>query len=262
MTNLTTLPPEGEGAERALTPTVDYTDKAILSGAVLVDGAGAVFTGYHWLNGNDTGWKVDKWVNGAAAGHWEGVLNPFLKLDWMTMCQAGTDILLYAGGHTLDQAPNRHYRTWNGAIPGVATAYPGGTPRGMATDTAAWVAAAPPPVPDPTPGYTLAQIADAVATEIQARLNGDMGGQIEKQAKTGARAALVEEVKPGGALGTIITTANMGDVYAHSAAIFNQLNNVDGAQAWEALIGSGLVPASRAPDWVKKLDGYPWGGSG
>lgn len=242
-----------------------FTDRELTATRTVVDFAGNTFRACSYLitHSNDSGVLVRRYLpNGTLQQEWDLLPDPPRKVTNFDMIQAGADLLIAVSYHDAVSTEGRASGVYPADVPGVAVAYPHGTaPQGAPTDLVGWRGVSSPP---PDPGYTLDQIAHAVLTAIKADMAGELGGLVQGRAKNGARQGIQTEAGVGGALGSLITTENMGQVYADSDAIYQQLGNVDGAQAIKILVEFGVIAPDAVPttgphSWPRQLAGWPWG---
>jgi hypothetical protein len=177
-------------------PDVEVRDRALIDYHWHPDGAGWQHKVYAWLQGNNTGITHEVWD---AEGRLVRTVNTAMprvggvamKIDRLNIAQSGAKMVYAVAAHEVSSSPTR--LVWGGTlvVENVCHPYPGGQEeRGMDVPTALIGE----PTQEPQPGGDPAAIAAAVVDLIQARMNGELGGQIQQRAKNGARQALQFEV--------------------------------------------------------------------
>lgn len=178
---------------------------------------------------------------------------------WMAI--EGSDLVIYDGFHLAVTTDGRPVVTAIYALVGfVVDPYPQGTVPMGASFELARLPGAPGPAPDPTPtpGLSNAEVtADALAALQQAMGAPDpqhIYAQVQHAAENAVLDALANHLPAA-----FLTVANMGQAYANSPQVQQQLDNRIGLQLWKFGLLSGLVPDAKLPAWVKNpATGYPW----
>lgn len=172
-----------------------YRDRAIQHCAGTTDYGRNLFIAFSTLQGNTTVVEVIRYNEQMVpTGQWSVTPPSPMKLDDFHLFQAGADLFIVYVSHEAISDPNRANTCYfvPDELRGIAVPYPQGQP---SQGGRFLVNSDPGPNPNPQP-IDYQAIANAVCTEFQARMGGELGGQVQQRAKNGAVDAVRREVLP------------------------------------------------------------------